>query len=65
MNDIKKIDSLQDSLILAVKTPHETYMQLEDPEDVSFSWLKLQQLLANALPWVRNLPFPVLFFLIN
>ncbi|GJJ69751.1 hypothetical protein EMPS_02099 [Entomortierella parvispora] len=35
MNDIKKIDSLQDSLILAVKTPHETYMQLEDPEDSS------------------------------
>lgn len=35
MNDIKKIDSLQDSLILAVKTPHETYMQLEEPEDVS------------------------------
>jgi hypothetical protein len=36
MSDIKKIDSLQDSLILAVKTPHETYMRIEEPSDVSW-----------------------------
>lgn len=30
MEDIKKVDSLQDSLVLAVSTPYETYMQLDD-----------------------------------
>ncbi|KAF9918240.1 E2F transcription factor 3 [Linnemannia zychae] len=30
MDDIKKVDSLQDSLVLAVSTPYETYMQLDD-----------------------------------
>ncbi|KAF9170501.1 e2f transcription factor, partial [Mortierella sp. AD011] len=30
MDDIKKVDSLQDSLILAVTTPYETYMQVDD-----------------------------------
>lgn len=30
MEDIKKVDSLQDSLVLAVSTPYETYMQFDD-----------------------------------
>ncbi|KAI7830531.1 E2F/DP family winged-helix DNA-binding domain-containing protein [Gamsiella multidivaricata] len=30
MDDIKKVDSLQDSLVLAVNTPYETYMQVDD-----------------------------------
>ncbi|KAF9349311.1 E2F transcription factor 3 [Mortierella sp. NVP85] len=30
MNDIKKVDSLQDSLVLAVNTPYETYIQVDD-----------------------------------
>ncbi|KAF9215578.1 Transcription factor e2f2 [Podila verticillata] len=29
-DDMKKVDSLQDSLVLAVNTPYETYMQLDD-----------------------------------
>ncbi|KAG0198247.1 E2F transcription factor 3 [Mortierella sp. GBA30] len=33
MDDIKKVDSLQDSLVLAVNTPFETYMQLDDRSD--------------------------------
>ncbi|KAF9579089.1 Transcription factor e2f2 [Lunasporangiospora selenospora] len=36
MDDIKKVDSLQDSLVLAVNTPYETYMQLDsNPADPS------------------------------
>lgn len=36
MNDMKKVDSLQDSLVVAVNTPYETYMQLDDhASDVS------------------------------
>ncbi|KAG0289028.1 E2F transcription factor 3, partial [Dissophora globulifera] len=30
MDDIKRVDSLQDSLVLAVNTPYETYMQVDD-----------------------------------
>ncbi|KAF9405235.1 E2F transcription factor 3, partial [Podila epigama] len=30
MDDIKRVDSLQDSLVLAINTPYETYMQLDD-----------------------------------
>ncbi|KAG0073590.1 Transcription factor e2f2 [Podila epicladia] len=30
MNDMKKVNSLQDSLVVAVNTPYETYMQLDD-----------------------------------
>ncbi|KAI1319343.1 E2F transcription factor 3 [Mortierella claussenii] len=30
MDDIKKVDSLQDSLVLAVNTPYETYIQVDE-----------------------------------
>ncbi|KAF9946455.1 hypothetical protein BGZ65_009690, partial [Modicella reniformis] len=30
MDDIKKVDSLQDSLVLALNTPYETYIQVDD-----------------------------------
>ncbi|KAF9114217.1 E2F transcription factor 3 [Mortierella sp. AM989] len=30
MDDIKKVSSLQDSLVLAISTPYETYMQVDD-----------------------------------
>ncbi|KAG0257510.1 Transcription factor e2f2 [Mortierella polycephala] len=56
MDDINKVNSLQDSVVLAVNTPYETYMQLDDRSSESFV-MNLEH--KTSAGEVKFLPFVV------